>query len=72
MRCYKTYYGFRSSIYFNAAEKVSHWLYRAARLIDELEVMGVIGKHEGSKPRQVIMSKEEAYRFVKKLSESKR
>ncbi|NLC10908.1 MAG: DNA translocase FtsK [Firmicutes bacterium] len=45
---------------------------RAARLIDELEVMGVIGKHEGSKPRQVIMSKEEAYRFVKKLSESKR
>ncbi len=29
---------------------------RAGRLIDEMEQMGVVGPHEGSKPRQVLMS----------------
>ncbi len=32
---------------------------RAARLIDSLEDQGVIGGHEGSKPRKVLISKEE-------------
>jgi S-DNA-T family DNA segregation ATPase FtsK/SpoIIIE len=32
---------------------------RAARLIDQMEERGVIGGHEGSKPRKVLMSKEE-------------
>ncbi|MEG2144178.1 MAG: DNA translocase FtsK, partial [Oscillospiraceae bacterium] len=31
---------------------------RAARVIDELEVRGVISPYEGSKPRQVLMTKE--------------
>jgi len=34
---------------------------RAARLIDIMEQMGVVGTFEGSKPRQVIMSKQEWY-----------
>ena len=29
---------------------------RAGRPIDELEQLGVVGPHEGSKPRQVLMS----------------
>ena len=29
---------------------------RAGRLIDEMEQMGVVGPHEGSKPRQVLLS----------------
>lgn len=33
---------------------------RAARLIDELERLGIIGKFEGSKPRQISMKKDEA------------
>ncbi len=32
---------------------------RAARLIDQMEERGVIGGHEGSKPRKVLMSKDE-------------
>lgn len=34
---------------------------RAARLIDIMEEMGIVGPSEGSKPRQVLMSKEEYY-----------
>ncbi|MCT4594672.1 MAG: DNA translocase FtsK [Anaeromicrobium sp.] len=32
---------------------------RAARLIDELEERNIVGPHEGSKPRKVLMTKEE-------------
>ncbi len=32
---------------------------RAARLIDAMEERGIVGQHEGSKPRQVLVSKEE-------------
>ena len=31
---------------------------RAARIIDELEAKGIVGPFEGSKPRQVLISKE--------------
>ncbi len=34
---------------------------RAARLIDTMEQLGVVGPFEGSKPRQVIMTKQEWY-----------
>ena len=30
---------------------------RAARIVDELEDMGIIGESEGAKPRKVLMSK---------------
>ena len=30
---------------------------RAARIIDQLELSGVVGPYEGSKPRQVLVSK---------------
>nr|WP_069366679.1 DNA translocase FtsK [Salisediminibacterium beveridgei] len=32
---------------------------RAARLIDEMEVRGIVGPYEGSKPREVLVSKDE-------------
>ena len=32
---------------------------RAARIMDEMEEMGIIGPYEGSKPRQVLMTEEE-------------
>lgn len=32
---------------------------RAARIVDEMEERGVVGGHEGSKPRKVLMTKEE-------------
>ena len=32
---------------------------RAARIVDEMEERGVIGGYEGSKPRKVLMTKEE-------------
>jgi hypothetical protein len=34
---------------------------RAGRLIDEMERRGVIGAHEGSKPRQVLIGPGSAY-----------
>ena len=33
---------------------------RAARIIDQMEMQGIVGPHEGSKPRQVLMTKDEA------------
>jgi S-DNA-T family DNA segregation ATPase FtsK/SpoIIIE len=32
---------------------------RAARIIDQLEDRGIVGGHEGSKPRKVLITKEE-------------
>ena len=32
---------------------------RAARLIDQLEEVGVVGPYEGSKPRQIVISKQQ-------------
>jgi len=37
---------------------------RAGRLIDELERFGVVGQHEGSKPRKVLMNKEQALNVI--------
>ena len=34
---------------------------RAARIIDELEQKGVVGPFEGSKPRQVLITREQWY-----------
>lgn len=41
---------------------------RAARMMDELEQMGVIGSYEGTKPRKVLMTKEQlAERKMRRL-----
>lgn len=32
---------------------------RAARIVDEMEQRGVVGPYEGSKPRKVLISKEQ-------------
>lgn len=32
---------------------------RAGRLIDEMEMLGIVGPHEGSKPRQVLMTQQQ-------------
>ncbi|OWZ84313.1 cell division protein FtsK [Natranaerobius trueperi] len=40
---------------------------RAARLVDELEAFGVIGGHEGSKPRRIIMSEQEINELLDNL-----
>lgn len=32
---------------------------RAARIVDQMEERGIVGKHEGSKPRQVLMTKQQ-------------
>ncbi|WP_414713607.1 FtsK/SpoIIIE family DNA translocase [Schnuerera sp.] len=32
---------------------------RAARIVDEMEELGIVGGHEGSKPRKVLVSKDE-------------
>ncbi|MGI5876550.1 MAG: DNA translocase FtsK 4TM domain-containing protein [Dethiobacteria bacterium] len=39
---------------------------RAARLIDDLEQLGIVGQYEGSKPRQVLMSLEQAKAVLEK------
>lgn len=37
---------------------------RAARIIDEMEEMGIIGPHEGSKPRKLLLSEEEKEKIL--------
>lgn len=37
---------------------------RAARIIDDLEEKGIVGPHEGSKPRRVLLSKEEKLKIA--------
>lgn len=32
---------------------------RAARIVDQIEEMGIIGPHEGTKPRKLLMTKEQ-------------
>ncbi|HHW28376.1 MAG TPA: DNA translocase FtsK [Syntrophomonadaceae bacterium] len=39
---------------------------RAARLIDMLEAKGIVGPFEGSKPREVLMTPEQFYRYFEK------
>ena len=39
---------------------------RAARLIDILEAKGIVGPFEGSKPREVLMTAEQFYRYFEK------
>ena len=34
---------------------------RAARIIDEMESRGIVGPFEGSKPRKVLMTKDQYY-----------
>ncbi|MGI6318561.1 MAG: DNA translocase FtsK [Dethiobacteria bacterium] len=40
---------------------------RAARLVDDLERLGVVGKFEGSKPRKVLMNMEQAAVLLKDI-----
>ena len=42
---------------------------RAARIVDEMEQRGIVGPFEGSKPRQVLISKERWMEM--KLNQSK-
>lgn len=42
---------------------------RAGRLVDEMEQMGIVGPFEGSKPRQVLISKERWYEMKLQQSE---
>lgn len=37
---------------------------RAARIVDQMEEAGIIGPHEGSKPRTIIMSPEEIEKYL--------
>ena len=32
---------------------------RAARIVDEMEEMGIVGPYEGSKPRQLLITRED-------------
>ena len=38
---------------------------RAARIMDQLEEAGVVGPEEGTKPRKILMTKEECEQFIK-------
>lgn len=42
---------------------------RAARLVDEMEQRGIVGQFEGSKPRQVLLSKERYYEMKMNLAD---
>lgn len=42
---------------------------RAARIVDQMEEAGIIGPHEGSKPRTIIMSPEEIEKYLGEINE---
>lgn len=42
---------------------------RAARIVDQMEEAGIIGPHEGSKPRAIIMSPEEIEKYLGERNE---
>jgi len=42
---------------------------RAARLIDEMEQRGIVGSYEGTKPREVLITKEHYEKYFKNLGE---
>lgn len=42
---------------------------RAARIVDQMEEAGIIGPHEGSKPRTIIMSPEEIEKYLGERNE---
>lgn len=44
---------------------------RAARIVDDLERLGIIGKYEGSKPRQVLLNREQAGAVLTEKKEHK-
>ena len=37
---------------------------RAGRIVDQMEARGIIGPHEGSKPRQVLITKQQYYEMM--------
>ena len=41
---------------------------RAARIMDQLEEVGVVGPEEGTKPRRVLMTKEEFEQLLEEKS----
>lgn len=42
---------------------------RAARIVDQMEEMGILGPHEGSKPRTLLLSKEEIEKVLEEIDE---
>lgn len=43
---------------------------RAARLMDDLERRGIVGEYEGSKPREVIVTPEQAARLYEEFKKT--
>ena len=43
---------------------------RAARLVDMMELRGVVGGYQGSKPREVLISQEEAEELLAEEEET--
>lgn len=56
--------GFASTSLLQSSLKVGYA--RAARMIDEMEELGIVGTYEGSKPRKIIMSKDEIFNILNK------
>ena len=68
-RCGRARGAHRTGIDLLVAEALSDRLYPAARLIDDLERRGVVGPHEGSKPREVVISPEQALKMYEEYKE---
>ena len=43
---------------------------RAGRIVDQMEARGIIGPHEGSKPRQVLITKQQFYEMSMRAEDS--